>query len=250
MSANRPKVGQLPIDSVTLTEAVDRICQLSRTGKGGAVYTPNVDHVVLAEHTPEFAAAYQECALSLVDGMFVLLAARLMGTKVKEKVSGSDLLWPLLERAAQEGLSVYFLGGAAGSASLAIERLRRDLPNLRVAGIDSPFIDLSAAPETQQAIVEKIQQARPDFLIVGLGAPKQEIWIYRHQRLLGATVSLGLGASIDFLAGKVRRAPRFMSNYGFEWLFRLALEPRRLAGRYLVRDPRFLLVIMRQILTG
>jgi N-acetylglucosaminyldiphosphoundecaprenol N-acetyl-beta-D-mannosaminyltransferase len=145
---------------------------------------------------------------------------------------------------------VYFLGGAAGSAELAVQRLARELPSLRIAGTDAPYIDLDAAPESQVPIVEKIQRAKPDLLLVGLGAPKQELWIHRHQNQLGATVSLGLGASIDFLAGKVRRAPRFMSDYGFEWLFRLALEPRRLARRYLLRDPLFIKIVLQQLFTA
>jgi len=249
MIDTRPKVGKVPLDSVTLEEALDRICQLVRDGKGGSVYTPNVDHVVLAEQVPEFAEAYQRCSLSLVDGVPVLLAVRFMGNPIKAKVSGSDLLWPLLLRAQQEKLSVYFLGGAEGSAALAVERLTRELPALQVVGADAPWIDLKAPGDSQLATVEKICEKSPDILIVGLGAPKQELWISRYQHLLGHTVCLGLGASIDFLAGRVRRAPRFMSDYGFEWLFRLALEPRRLAHRYLLRDPLFVKIVLQQALS-
>lgn len=248
MNVTRPKVGKVPLDSVTLEEAVDRICELVREAKGGSVFTPNVDHVVLADKVEEFAAAYQQCALSLVDGVPVLLAARAMGHAIKAKVSGSDLLWPLLVRAAKDDLSVYFLGGAEGSAALAVEKLASDLPKLRVVGTDAPWIDLKAPYESQLPTVERIREKKPDLLVVGLGAPKQELWISRYQSLLGSTVSLGLGASIDFLAGRVRRAPRFMSDYGLEWLFRLALEPRRLAHRYLLRDPLFVKIVLAQVL--
>jgi len=242
-------VGKVPLDSVTLDEALDRICQLVRDGNGGSVFTPNVDHVVLAEQVPEFAEAYQRCSLSLVDGVPVLLAARAMGYPIKAKVSGSDLLWPLLLRAQREGHSVYFLGGAEGSSALVLERLARDLPKLRVVGADAPWIDLTAPRDSQLATVEKIRDKSPDLLIVGLGAPKQELWTFRYQSLLGHTVCLGLGASIDFLAGRVRRAPRIMSDYGFEWLFRLALEPRRLAHRYLLRDPLFAKIVLQQVIS-
>jgi len=237
----------VPLSCIRARDAVELIGDMAEQRGGGFVVTPNVDHVVIAEHHAEFRAAYEAASLSLVDGMPVLWGARLLGHPVPEKVSGSDLLWPLLEMAARRGLSVYLLGGAEGAAEEARSRLSVALPALKVVGIDCPRIDL-ARPDADELVLARIGGARPHLLIVGLGAPKQELWMYRNQHRLGGTVALGLGASIDFLAGKVKRAPRWMSSSGLEWLYRLVQEPKRLARRYLLRDPEFLWILLRELL--
>ena len=237
----------VPLDSLTLEGALARIATLVRGREGGYVVTPNIDHIVLVNKNQEFAQAYRSASVSLVDGTPVLWAARLLGHEVPEKVSGSDLIWPLFAMAAKEGFSVYLLGGGDGAAERAREVLQQRHPELNIAGIDAPWIDLQASPGSDDGVVERITSARPDLLIVGLGAPKQEIWIHRNRHRLGSTVCLGLGASIDFVAGRVQRAPQWVSRAGLEWLYRLAREPRRLASRYLVRDPQFVPLFLREL---
>jgi N-acetylglucosaminyldiphosphoundecaprenol N-acetyl-beta-D-mannosaminyltransferase len=246
-TGSRLSFGPLGVDPVTLLEAVDAVEALVEGGRGGAVFTPNIDHVVLAEQDPRMRAAYERVSLSLVDGMPLLWASHLLGHPVPEKVSGSDLVLPLLERAAQRGWRVYFLGGAPGVAAQARERLRESLPALQVVGLDAPRIDVDAADEAQRAVVGPILAAKADLVFVALGAPKQEIWIDRTREALRPAVLLGVGASLDFVAGTIPRAPRWMSRAGLEWLFRLSREPRRLAYRYLVRDPRFLVILARRL---
>ncbi len=237
------RVGHLWLDAVSFAQGLDRIAALVEARAGGCVFTPNVDHVVTAEDDPDFRAAYAEASLSLADGQLLVWATRLLGTPVPEKVSGSDLVWPLMERAAAAGWRVYLLGGAPGAAESAAARLEREL-GVRIAGVDAPRISEEAGAGEGE-IVERVRRSGADLVLVGLGAPKQERFIHRALPALRPTVALGVGASIDFLAGRVRRAPRWVSRAGLEWLFRLGLEPKRLAHRYLVKDPRFLAVLAR-----
>jgi N-acetylglucosaminyldiphosphoundecaprenol N-acetyl-beta-D-mannosaminyltransferase len=243
--AQRARVGRLPIDSVDFGQALDAIEALVRSRSGGMVFTPNVDHVVLAEKDARFRAAYQSVNLSLVDGTLLLWASRLLGWSLPEKVSGSDLLQPLMQRAAQCGFSVYFLGGDPGVAEAARDRLQEQFPELRVVGCDGSRVDVDAVDE---AIVERIARAAPELVLVALGAPKQEVFIFEQRARLGGAVCVGVGASLDFVAGTRRRAPRWISRIGLEWLYRLLQEPRRLARRYLLRDPLFAWILTRQLL--
>ncbi len=214
------------------------------------MFTPNVDHVVMAEHDVRFRTAYQAAALSLVDGAPVLWASRLLRTPLPAKVSGSDLVMPLMQRAAERGYRVYFLGGAEGVADLARSKLEAALPELRIVGTDASRISVDADPGQVDAVVERIRNAQADLVLVALGAPKQELWSYSRTSALSPAVLIGVGASLDFVAGVQKRAPRWMSKVGMEWLYRLAQEPRRLAGRYLLRDPQFFWILARQLARG
>lgn len=240
-------VGSVPIDPVTRQEALDRIANLVAAGAGGTVFTPNVDHVILADEDPAFREAYAAASLSLVDGMPVLWATRLLGHPAPEKISGSDLVRPLLGRAAGEGWRVYLFGGGPGVAERAASMLSVEFPELRPAGFDAPSIDMSALPETRHAPLEKIRESRPDIVLVALGSPKGELWASEAREALKPAVLIGVGAALDFLTGAQRRAPRWMSRVGLEWLFRLLCQPRRLARRYLVRGPRFGPIVLRDL---
>ena len=241
----RIRVGTLPIDVVDFHGAIDAIDRLISAKNGGTVFTPNVDHVVMAEHDERFRNAYAAAALSLVDGTPVLWAARMLRTPLPEKISGSDLVMPLLRRAAERGHRVYFLGGAPGVADLAKSKLEVALPGIQIVGTDSSRIDINALGDADE-IAERIQRAKPDLVLVALGAPKQEIWSHTRAERLKPAVLVGVGASLDFVAGVQKRAPSWMSSAGLEWLYRLAQEPRRLAARYLLRDPEFVLILLRQ----
>jgi N-acetylglucosaminyldiphosphoundecaprenol N-acetyl-beta-D-mannosaminyltransferase len=245
----RPRVhlGGVDIDDLTLAEALDAIAALVASGKGGTVLTPNVDHVVLVEEDARLREAYASASLSLVDGMPVLWASRLLGTPLREKVSGSDLIRPLLELAAERRLRVYFLGGGPGVAARAAENLHRVIPDLRIAGVDAPRIELDGERVADGEAIARAKAARPDLVLVALGCPKQEIFMHAAAPALRPAVLLGIGAGLDFWAGTIQRAPAWMSARGLEWLYRLAHEPRRLWRRYLVRDPKFLLILLREL---
>jgi N-acetylglucosaminyldiphosphoundecaprenol N-acetyl-beta-D-mannosaminyltransferase len=245
----RARVGRVAIDVLTFAEAIDAIEGLVRGGHGGTVFTPNVDHVVLAEHEPEFREAYARANLSLVDGAPVVLASRVLGTPLPERVAGADLVRPLMRRAAERGFRVYLLGGAPGVAASAKEKLEAEHPGLKIVGVASPRVDLAADATSQAPILDAIASARPDILLLALGAPKQEIWAERIRERVKPAVILGIGAALDFIAGTARRAPAWVSKAGFEWLYRLMQEPGRLWRRYLLRDPEFLAIVGRQMLS-
>jgi N-acetylglucosaminyldiphosphoundecaprenol N-acetyl-beta-D-mannosaminyltransferase len=245
----RVRVGALEVDVLNRAEALEAIVRLVRQGRGGTVFTPNVDHIVQAEHDPTFRAAYGRTTLSLVDGTPVLWAARLLGTPLPEKLSGSDLFEPLIERAAQEKLRVVLLGGGPGVADLAARNLRERLPTLQIVDTLAPRIGLTATDE-ERAAVERLVKAQADLIFVCLGAPKQELFSDRNRHLLAPAVLVGFGAAVDFAAGTLPRAPAWMSRAGLEWAFRLGREPRRLAKRYLLRDPEFFKIVARQMLSS
>ena len=236
MTTERVPLGRIHADVVDFAGAVDRIVELAQAGKGGSIVTPNVDHVVMAEHNAALKAAYDDASLSLVDGKPLVWLARAMNRPLPAKISGSDLMRPLVARAAAEGLRCFFLGGQEGIAQKAADILVAENPGLIVAGCHSPPFGFEKDPAKDQAVVDLVVASKPDLLFIALGAPKQELWMHKHQAALAPAVSLGIGASLDFIAGLVKRSPSWMSDAGLEWVYRLAQEPRRMAERYLVRD--------------
>jgi len=252
MQQTRITLGGLPVDVVTARGALDAIDALVDTGHGGFVVTPNVDHLVVARRDARLRDAYARASLSLADGMPLLWMARALGTPLPEKVSGSDLLGPLMARAAARRRRVFLVGGSPAVSATAADRLTRDYPGVTIAGRDCSIWSPEAGPDADA--VTTIRRARPDLIVVALGSPKQEIYMARIANAVAPAVLLGLGASLDFAAGAVRRAPAWMSAAGFEWIYRLAQEPGRLAYRYLVRDlgivPIFLTDLARRVVRG
>jgi N-acetylglucosaminyldiphosphoundecaprenol N-acetyl-beta-D-mannosaminyltransferase len=244
----RVRVGSIEIDPLTFDEAIDAVDELVERRQGGTVFTPNVDHVVQVTENEPFLEAYRCADLSLVDGMPVLWAARALGNRLPEKISGSDLVRPVMARAAYQGWRVYLLGATRGVMAKAKAQLMREYPSVNIVGAKSPDIDTSMPGLEPRHVIEQIRAARPDLLLLGLGTPKQEIWGHRIREAVKPAVILGVGASFDFIAGEVKRAPRWVSQAGFEWLYRLGREPRRLWRRYLLRDPKFLAIVIRQAL--
>jgi N-acetylglucosaminyldiphosphoundecaprenol N-acetyl-beta-D-mannosaminyltransferase len=247
VSRRRLRLGRLEVDALRFEEALDAVEALVARGDGGAVFTPNVDHVVLAEDDPAFREAYAAADLALADGMPLVWASRLLPVRLPERVAGADLVVPLLARAAARRWSVFVLGGAPGSAAAAAAVARG--MGVEVCGVAAPAVPADPAapdPEGDAAIVQ-LREAGPGLVLVGFGAPKQELWIHRRRAALAPAVAIAVGAGIDFLAGRVRRAPPWVARAGLEWAWRLAAEPRRLWRRYLLRDPRFALVLAREL---
>ncbi len=243
-AVRRVHVGRIPIDCITRACALEAVEGLVAAKRGGTIFTPNVDHVVLAEDDAELREAYEAAALSLVDGMPVLWASRILGSRLPEKISGSDFVPELLDLAARRAWRVYLLGGAEGSATRAADALRER--NVNVVGLASPRIE-NGATHAYEAVANAVAATSPDLVLVGLGAPKQEYFAHAVAKRLAPAVLLGVGATIDFMAGSVPRAPSWVSNAGLEWAYRLAREPRRLWRRYLLRDPAFAFVVWKQL---
>src|SRR5260370_11367417 len=221
----------VPFDNVTTAEAIELIEQMIASGRPHYLATANVDFLVQAQRDTELRRILCDAHLVLCDGTPLLWASHLLGNPLPERVAGADLVPLLIRVASERGYRVFFLGASPESASQAMANLRRQLPELIIAGHYSPpykpLLEMDHAE-----IKRRIQEASTDLLFVSFGCPKQEKWMAMHYRSLGVPVIVGVGATIDFLAGYVRRAPVWMQRSGTEWIFRLAQEPRRLFRRY------------------
>ena len=231
------------IDNISMEEALDRIDAMVQGRKPAYVVTPNLDHIVTIERDAYFREAYAHADLILADGKPLLWIAKARKTPIREKISGSDLFPRLAELAANKGYTMFFLGAGEGIAAQAAEKLKKQYPGLRIAGCYAPPIGFEQDRSAVHEIIQRVQTVNPDILVVGLGTPKQEKFLYRDYKQMGVPVSLGLGASFDFVAGNRKRAPRWMSEHGLEWLYRTLQEPKRLAGRY-IKDAVCILPIL------
>ncbi len=216
-----------------------RVLAAWRRGEGGRIVTPNIDILRIVSRCEEARRLVVSSSLILADGMPVVWASRLAGDPLPCRVAGSDLLWALCAAAAAEGRSVYLLGGAGGVPDRAASVLRGRYPDLQIAGTHSPPFGFDASVEGVQAVVAEVREKKPDLVFVGLGFPRQERLIDVLVPELPTTWFVGCGASIDFAAGRLRRAPVWMRRLGLEWTHRLACEPRRLFRRYLINDLPF-----------
>lgn len=238
----------VPLHVVRFCEAVDLCIRLAQGDRPSYVVTANVDHVMRFSRCPEVRPLYTQADLVVADGTPLIWASRLLGTPLPERVAGSDLFPALSAKAADNDLSVFFLGGAPETAQRAADILQARHPQLRVAGTYCPDYGFEKDDAECARIVGMIRAARPDILFVGLGSPKQEQWIVSNREACGARLSIGVGISFSFLCGDVIRAPRWMQRIGLEWLHRLHQEPHRLWRRYLLEDSRFLALVARDLL--
>ena len=237
------------INPIRMPQAVARIHEwiAQRSTPCRFVVTPNVDHVVMFAERADLREVYEDASLVLADGTPVVLAAKLLGRPVPERVAGSDLAPALFDAATpKQPLRVYLLGAAAGVAEQAAENIATRWDHVEVVGLYSPPLGFEHDEAENARILEKVNALHADVLVVGLGAPKQELWIHRHHQQLTVPVALCIGATIDFLAGEKRRAPRWMQRTGLEWLHRVATEPRRLFMRYARDAWRFPPIVWRQ----
>lgn len=237
----------LRIHALSFDQAIAQIVNLIQRREGGYVLTPNVDHVVLVQSNEDFRKSYEQANLVFVDGMPIVWVSKLLGPPLPQKISGSDLIEPLMQKAAEYGFRVYLLGTKREVAERAANKLREQFPALNIVGSDSPFIDINAPESAHRPVLEKLREAKPDIVLTALGSPKQEIFVHRYRDAIAPAVAIGIGAGLDFLAGVVPRAPKWVSKSGLEWLYRLGLEPRRLWKRYLVRDPKFAWIVLKEL---
>lgn len=234
--ADRIKLFGIMIDRLSMDQAVARLLEWIEESAYDCRYvvTPNVDHIVKLEMSETFRDAYRDAALVLVDGKPVRLVSILLGKPLPETVPGSDL-GPALFDASKScgGLSVFLLGAAEGVAEKAALAIKEQWPWVTVCGVFSPPMGFDAVSPASETAITMIREAAPDVLVVGLGAPKQELWVHAVRGRLHVKVVLCIGATIDFLAGEKQRAPVWMRRFGLEWLHRMLSEPRRLLLRYI-----------------
>lgn len=236
----RMRLMNTEIDNLTMDETLDVIDSLIKEDNCSYVVTPNVDHIVQLEKDEELKRVYENASLILTDGKPLIWISNWYKTPIKEKISGSDLFPRVCDLAAKKGYTMYLLGAAEGVADKAAKNLMNKYKGLNIVGTYSPPFGFEKDKLELKKIERQIQEVHPDILIVGLGCPKQEKYMYHHCKELDVPISFGLGASIDFEAGNIKRAPRWMSEHGLEWLYRITQDPKRLAKRYLVDDMKII----------
>lgn len=227
------------IDSITEADAIACIIDSLDRGEGGWVLTVNLDFLRQFSSRPEVRGLFDSADLVVADGMPLVWASRLQGTPLPERTAGSELVWSLTAEATLAGKSIFLLGDLPEAARMAERTLRANYPGVRIAGRHSPPLGFESDPGELERIRSRLLQARPDIVYVALGFPKQELLISQLREDLPSTWFMGVGASLSFVGGRVRRAPTWMMRIGMEWAHRLAQEPRRLAKRYLVHGVPF-----------
>ena len=234
------------MDPLTVEELHAEIERLVRDGRRGLVLNANAHCLNLCYGDAGLRDFLNGAEAVFCDGAGVMLAARILGGRIPERITYADWIWHLAELASTRGLSLYFLGARPGVAQEAARRLRGRYPDLEIVGVRHGYFDHSAGGAENEAVVEEINASSPDILLVGLGMPLQERWLMENVNRLDVGVALTGGAVFDYLSGRLRRGPRFLTESGFEWLARLLVEPRRLWRRYLLGNPLFLLRVLRQ----
>jgi exopolysaccharide biosynthesis WecB/TagA/CpsF family protein len=230
-SPGAARIDSWRINAPTEAWLIERVVEDAAQGRGGTVFTINLDHFAKLRHDPAFRAAYERATYITADGMPVVVLARATGAAI-ERVTGADLVVPLCRAAAAAGIPIYFFGTRRDILDRAVERLRHDIPALSVAGIEAPPMGFDPQGEAAREAAERIGASGAGICFVALGAPKQELFANAALTWSNGVVYLGVGAALDFLAGERVRAPRALQRVGLEWLWRTLQEPRRLLPRY------------------
>ena len=231
------------IDNLSITELFEKLdCE------GGVVFTPNVDHLIKLQYDRDFYEAYNKSNYRVCDSQILMYASNFLGTPLKEKISGSDLFPAFyMYHRNNENMKIFLLGAAEGIAKQAQEKINTKLGREIVVEALSPSFGFENNEEECETIIEAINQSGATVLAIGVGAPKQEKWLVKYKsKLIHVKILLAVGATIDFEAGCKARSPKWMSEVGIEWLYRLLSEPRRLWKRYLIEGLPFFKLILEQ----
>lgn len=238
---NKVKLLNISIDNISQAEFFEKC-------KSGVVFTPNVDHLMKLQNDPEFVNTYKDATYKLCDSKILFFISRFLGTPIKEKISGSDLFPAFYQyHKNNEDIKIFLLGAREGVALKAQENINAQVGRTMIVGAHSPSFGFEKNEEECAKIIELINQSGATVLAVGVGAPKQENFISKYKdQFTNIKIFLAIGATIDFEAGNIKRAPKWISEIGMEWLYRLLAEPKRLWKRYLVHGPSFFWLILKQ----
>ena len=221
----------VPFSRLTFGETLQHIDKLIASRQPGYFITANLNYNMLTDRHPELDEVNRNASFIVCDGMPMVWYSKLTGQPLPERIAGSELIYALSKWAAARGHRVFFLGGAPGIAQAAADQLTERYPGLQVVGVESPpYRPLS--DQEKQDLLDRISESKPDIVFVALGQPKGEKWIAENYETIGAPVCVQIGASFDFVAGGVSRAPKWIQSIGMEWFYRMAQEPKRLVGRY------------------
>lgn len=238
------------INNVTMPETIAAIEQMIEADKKSYVVAINVDVVMKIEEDSYLKKVVDNADMVLVDGKPLVWISKLHGKPLKAKISGSDLVPLLCEVAAEKGYKIFIIGGKDGIAEQAKEKLENRLPKIKIVGTYAPPFGFEKNESELDKINQMISEVHPDLLIACFGCPKQEKWMYENIEKYNAKVSVCAGATVDFLAGNVKRAPRWMSDHGLEWFYRFTQEPKRMFKRYFVDDTKIVKLIFKYAKKG
>lgn len=231
------------VNSVDMNETMEAIETMIVNKKKSYIVAINVDVVIKIEHDAKLKQIVDKADMVLVDGQPLVWIAKCHKKPVKARVSGSDLVPRLCKVAAEKGYSIFIIGGMEGIAEKAKANLESRNSEINIVGTYAPPLGFEKDVKELEKINKKITDAHPDILIVCFGCPKQEKWIYENYQKYDATVSICAGATVDFLAGNINRAPKWVSDHGIEWFYRFTQEPKRLFKRYFIDDMKILKLI-------
>src|SRR5829696_1640615 len=234
---SRVNVLGVGIDPVSVGELHAGIKHLVESGKRGTVLNVNANCLNLLYKDTALRGFFDSADLVFCDGAGVMLAARLLGGRIPERITYADWAWRLAAFAEAEGLSLFLLGARPGVAERAARRLSERHPALDISGVRHGYFDHAAGSPENEAVLQEINTARPDILLVGLGMPLQERWLMENHHRIESGVALTGGAVFDYVSGELRRGPRFLTDNGLEWRARLLVEPRRLGRGYVLGNP-------------
>jgi N-acetylglucosaminyldiphosphoundecaprenol N-acetyl-beta-D-mannosaminyltransferase len=238
-AARQSRIFELPIELGHPDELMARIVGwVGSRGKTKRIMYVNAHVLNQSREDPGLRMALEQADLVYCDGYGVRLAAKALSTEIPHRMTGADWIWDLAALCEKQDSSMYLLGCDPGVAAQAGQRLRRAHPKLRIVGTHHGYFNIGSGHD--ERVIEDINARKPDILLVGMGTPQQEVWVQRHFDQVDATVVWTVGALFEYVSGRIRRAPHWMSDNGLEWIFRLAVEPRRMWRRYLLGNPVFL----------
>ena len=240
MSQKKVAILDVNVDSVKMTEAIDIVENLMAGQKPAFIATANAEMIMMADQDESLKCILNHADLVVPDGAGTVWAARHLGVAMPERVAGYDLTQHLLARAPQTKRKIFFFGSAPGVADKAKIKAEAEYPGIQIVGVRDGYFK----KEQEQEIIDQIKNAHPDLLLAALGVPKQEKWLYEHLQELNVPVSIGVGGTLDVMAGVMKRAPLWMQKAKLEWLFRGLLQPKRI-GR-LMALPRFVIKVYAQ----
>ena len=246
-ASSRVHIGKIWVDRMSLRDVLRTVTDALSSKTPKTIFYGNSYGVTLAEEDPAFAAAMVKADVIFCDGFGVYVASRILGEPIPERFTWADWIDQLAATCRNAGESMFFLGAKEGVAAQAARRLQALLPGLQV---DSHHGHFDKSEASSREVIDLVNRSGAGVLLVGFGMPIQEIWITRHRAELNPPVVFSVGAALDYAAGNVVRGPRLLTQYGFEWLARLAIEPRRLWRRYLIGLPEFALLVLRQKMSG
>jgi len=225
-------------DNLTLDIAVERALELARGQDKASIFFLNIDCLNKAQSDKEYLESLKHASLVLPDGIGLKLATILFGGRMRDNCNGTDLSPVLMEKAAAEGLKLFFLGGCEGIAEKAAENISKKIPAIKITGTSSGYFN------NDDHVIDKINGSGAEMLFVALGVPLQEKWIVKNRDRLNPKLCLGVGALLDYLSGRIKRAPKFMRTIHLEWLWRIFIDPRRMFKRYIVDGAGFFIYLL------